>query len=140
MPGFQTRVLPVALASCLLLGCTTPAASRHDPVTAIGAVQGRDARSPRLGQEVTVEGVVTALRSDPESGAGWYLQDAGDGDESTSDALWVHDPEGLASVKPGDRVRVTGQVAEQPAGAQTRTALLQPRVQALGAGTATASV
>lgn len=140
MPGFQIRVLPVALASCLLLGCTTPAASRHDPVTAIGAVQGRDARSPRLGQQVTVEGVVTALRSDPESGAGWYLQDAGDGDESTSDALWVHDPDGLASVKPGDRVRVTGQVAEQPAGGQTRTALLQPRVQALGAGTATASV
>ncbi|MDR7132970.1 putative extracellular nuclease [Lysobacter niastensis] len=138
MPGFQIRVLPVALASCLLLGCTT-SASRHDPVTAIGAVQGRDARSPRLGQQVTVEGVVTALRSDSESGAGWYLQDAGDGDESTSDALWVHDPEGLTSVKPGDRVRVTGQVAEQPAGGQTRTALLQPRIQALGTGTSTAS-
>jgi predicted extracellular nuclease len=139
MPGFQIRVLPVALASCLLLGCTT-SASRHDPVTAIGAVQGRDARSPRLGQQVTVEGVVTALRRDSESGAGWYLQDAGDGDESTSDALWVHDPEGLVSVKPGDRVRVTGLVAEQPVGRETRTALLEPQVQALGPGTSPASV
>lgn len=138
MPGFQIRVLPAALASCLLLGCTT-SSLRHDPVIAIGAVQGRDTQSPRLGQQVTVEGVVTVLLSNAESGAGWFLQDAGDGDESTSDALWVHDPDGLASVKPGDRVRVSGQVAEQPAGRETRTALLQPRVHVLGPGAVTAS-
>src|SRR5688572_28822515 len=139
MPGFQIRVLPAALASCLLLGCTT-SSLRHDPVVAIGAVQGRNAQSPLVGQQVTVEGVVTALHRDSESGAGWFLQDAGDGDESTSDALWVHDPEGLAGVKPDDRVRVSGQVTEQPAGRGTRTALLHPRVQAVGAGPSIASV
>lgn len=139
MPGFQIRLLPAVLASCLLLGCTT-SSLRHDPVVAIGAVQGRDAQSPLVDQQVTVEGVVTAVRSDSESGAGWFLQDAGDGDQSTSDALWVHDPEGFASVRPGDRVRVSGQVAEQSAGRGTRTTLLQPRVQALGAGTPIASV
>src|SRR5687768_14078716 len=93
MPGFPMRVLPAVL-TCCLLGCTSQAL-RHDAVVAIGAVQGRDAQSPRIGQPVTVEGVVTAVRSDAGSGAGWFLQDAGDGDEATSDALWVHDPDGL---------------------------------------------
>ncbi|MBF6023310.1 ExeM/NucH family extracellular endonuclease [Lysobacter niastensis] len=126
----RIRPLSAALASCLLIGCSTAALSPNR-VVAIGTVQGRDAASPRVAERVTVAGVVTL-----KAGGGWFLQDAGDGDDATSDALWVDDPQGLSAVTPGDRVQVSGEVAEQPAGGGTRTALLHPQVRELGQGTA----
>lgn len=123
MPGFQIRLLPAALVSCLLLGCTA-SALRGEPVMAIGAVQGRDARSARVGQSVVVEGTVTAVVSD-----GWYLQGGGDGDDTTSDALFVRSREAVGK---GDRVRVWGTVAELAVGRSTRTALVDARVERFG--------
>ena len=103
----RARFLPAA-------GLHDARPSRHDPAVAIGAVQGRDAQSPLA--RPAGDG---RRRGDGAAGkrrrAG-ICRMRGDGDESTSDALWVDDPEGLADVKPGDRVRVTGHVAEQPAG------------------------
>ena len=123
MPGLQIRVLPAALASCLLLGCTA-SALRGEPVVAIGAVQGREALSARVGQGVVVEGTVTTVVSD-----GWYLQDGGDGDDTTSDALFVRSREAVGQ---GDRVRVRGTVAELAVGRSTRTALVDARVERFG--------
>lgn len=105
-------------------------------IVAIGAVQGRGDASPMLGREVVVEGVVTAVfDSDSGDGAsparddGWFVQDDGDGDAATSDALFVID-EGGPQV--GERVRVRGTVVEIGSGSGTRTALQPSGVAPLG--------
>lgn len=86
---------------------TTPTPT---PVTPIGTVQGSGEASPIVNSTVTIEGVVTG---DFQVGGfnGYYVQDAGDGEAATSDAVFVHAPNG-AEVSVGDRVRVTGRVAE----------------------------
>lgn len=83
-----------------------------DPSIEIGAVQGPGAISPLLGETVSVEGVVTA---DFLTGGfdGYFVQDAGDGEAATSDALFIFAPDAEAdSVAPGDRVRVEGTVSD----------------------------
>jgi predicted extracellular nuclease len=92
----------------------------------IGKVQGSGELSPMVDQEVTVRGVVTA---DFRSGlGGFYLQDEGDGDPATSDALYVRLLEG-ALAPPGfgvgARCEVTGTVVEAGKGARALT-LIQP--------------
>jgi predicted extracellular nuclease len=90
-----------------------PAYSATPSPLAIGAVQGSGERSPHDGERVTVEGMVTA---DLRAGLGGvFVQDAGDGDAATSDGLFVRmGPE--PAVRPGQWLRVTGTVQEQPAG------------------------
>lgn len=111
----------------------------------IAQVQGDGGESPVLGQEVAIEGIVTrSLAGDSDDLAqefgetlgegnrgkvvGWFVQDEGDGNDATSDALFVLDQSyvtGLnmpaeseytmrlgTSVRSGDRVKVHGVVAE----------------------------
>lgn len=124
------RLMPTLLApsACLLLAGT--ALAQQAPI-AIGAIQGKGERSPRVGEEVVVEGVVTAALGNPEGASrrGWFLQDAGDGDAATSDALFVVDEGGPP---PGERVRVQGTVVELNAGAGTLTAIRLRAVSFLG--------
>lgn len=78
----------------------------------IPQIQGSGDISPRLGQTVSTQGVVTKLLNN-----GFYMQDPeGDGDASTSDGIFV-----FTSVAPtvavGQDVRVSGLVGEfSPAG------------------------
>jgi uncharacterized protein len=102
----------------------------------IGAIQGNGDTSPSVGSEVVIEGVVTAVidsETDDEASLpnddGWFVQDAGDGDPTTSDALFVIDAGGPPV---GQRVRVRGMVIERPAGRGTRTALQPSGVTPLG--------
>jgi predicted extracellular nuclease len=85
--------------------CTAPAVS-------IGSVQGTGDISPVAGQTVTVRGTVVA---DYEGASpalrGFYLQDAGDGNPSTSDGIFVFDSSANL-VSNGDVVQVTGPVSE----------------------------
>lgn len=76
----------------------------------IGAVQGTGAESPMAGQTVTVAGTVVG---DFQDGGfrGYYLQDAGDDNDQTSDGIFVYAPDGTA-VSAGDVVSVTGKVSE----------------------------
>ena len=105
------------------------AASAQDAPIAIGKVQGAGERSPLVGREVVVEGVVTTT---PGNGLdGWFLQDTGDGDAATSDALFVAAGDTQAA---GQRVRVRGTVVELNAGNGTRTALQPTAVTPLGKG------
>lgn len=109
--------LPVVLAALVLLpGCDLSglralSEADREPVDAdrrlIGAVQGRGAESPLVGQEVAIEGrVVRATLGDEDDlGAevaiaatgelparhGWFVQDEGDGDPATADGLFVAD-------------------------------------------------
>jgi len=116
------RHLPPLLALSLSLALAPQALAREPAVTAIGQVQGSGPRSPLEGRQVTVEGFVTA---DLRAGLGGvFLQDAGDGDPATSDALFVQlDP--ARALPAGQWLRVTGTVQELAAGkgGQTLTAL-----------------
>ena len=126
------------LLAGLLAACETPSAdagaaataARADGAIAIGAVQGRGETSPLLGQMVTVEGVVTG--NFRQNLGGWFVQDAGDGDDATSDALFVTaGPQ--VELRSGDRVRVRGRVVEQGERGSL-TALEAERVEAVGRG------
>ncbi|QSX74215.1 ExeM/NucH family extracellular endonuclease [Lysobacter arenosi] len=136
----MTRPRPTAfvllLAPCLLAGCGTLPGAGTDAVApdtiAVGHVQGNGAQSPLLGQTVTIEGVVSQRAG---SAGGWFVQDTGDGDEATSDAILVADSQTAAPIQPGDRVRVRGVVVEQAIGRASRTALEQTQIQKLGRGT-----
>jgi len=107
-----------------LLLCAAAFACDAASPLAIGQVQGADARSPLLGQAVTVEGTVTAdFRTGLE---GFYLQDGGDGDPRTSDGIFVRLPEGVAApdtLAVGARCRVRGTVAELGSGRESLTAI-----------------
>lgn len=89
------------------------ASARETTPLPIGRIQGAGEASALVGQEVVVEGIVTAaMRAEPLAGQleGWFLQDAGDGDTATSDALFVID-DGAPPI--GERVRVRGRVIER---------------------------
>nr|MBA3522213.1 multifunctional hydrolase/phosphatase/nucleotidase [Gemmatimonadales bacterium] len=102
----------------LVAGCSATPSAIPSPSSGelpIAKIQGKGHLSRLTGRTVTTSGVVTAAGSD-----GFYLQDPeGDGDEATSDGLFVATG-ALGSVAAGDRVRVTGQVTELvPGGAAT---------------------
>ena len=100
--------------------CVVP----EDVVDSIGDVQGSGYASPHVGDEVTLEAVVTGIDDEigqstsglfPED-RGLFIQDAGDGDPATSDGVFVadvRDPDMVADFPLGTRVRVTGTVREK---------------------------
>lgn len=125
-------LLTLALLATFALpaGAATP----KERVVPIGEVQGDGPRSPLDGQAVTVEGVVTAAFADL---GGVFVQDTGDGETTTSDALFVAFEEGapVPLLTPGDRIRVRGIVGERKAGGDdTLTALYAPVIQSRGTG------
>ncbi len=129
MPPTRPLLLSVALAA--LCACaSTP--GRAESVLKIGQVQGSGARSPLEGKVVTVQGTVTA---DFRAGLnGFFLQDEGDGDAATSDALFVSAAAeaALPDVHAGQRWQISGSVVEAGDGQDTRTTLNLSHAQLLG--------
>ena len=81
----------------------------------IHEVQGAGASSGLVGQTVTVEGIVTASMRGADELKGFFVQSADsevDGDELTSEGLFVYDGGVGVEVRSGDRVRVRGLVTE----------------------------
>ncbi|MBA5637151.1 ExeM/NucH family extracellular endonuclease [Duganella sp. LX20W] len=98
-------------ASCTVnVSVTALAAVTHS----IPQIQGAGATSPYAGTVQTTEGVLTL-----KVGTGFFIQDeAGDGDPTTSDGIFVYTGSTTNSAQPGDKVRVTGSVVEYtPTGA-----------------------
>jgi len=99
----------------LVHGGITPAQCAGDDVvrTPIFNIQGAGHRSPLAGETVATSGIVTAITDD-----GFFLQDdRGDGDDLTSDAIYVY-----TGSKPAtnvrDQVEVSGEVIEFTAGGE----------------------
>lgn len=91
----------------------------------ISAVQGSGATSPRVGQAVTVEAIVVG---DFQTGGfdGFYLQEEAtdqDGNPLTSEGLFIFQGSNTTAVQVGDKVRVTGIVAEYTTGTSSLTQL-----------------
>jgi len=121
----QTATVTVAEPACV------------GPVTTIGAVQGSGDTSPVAGQTVRVRGVVVGDYEGPQPALrGFYLQDAGDGDDSTSDGVFVFDS-GANLVSLGQLVEVNGPVSEFQG--QTQLTGSASTVSVCGTGTTTAS-
>jgi uncharacterized protein len=80
-------------------------------LTEIGEVQGSGASTPISGQTVTVRG--TVVGDVQERGIdGFYVQDAGDGDATTSDGIFIFDRALTVQLDLGDEVAVTGRAGE----------------------------
>jgi uncharacterized protein len=103
---------------------------------AIHDIQGATSASPHLGEFVRTEGIVTAVRFNN----GFFIQspnDEADADSSTSEGIFVFTqsvPPAAAAV--GNRVRVTGTVAEfqADAGSLTATEIVSPAVVVVSTG------
>lgn len=118
-----------ALAACSHSGVRDRTRAGTDAVVAIGAVQGNRDTSPRIGEIVSIEGIVTGEFG--EGLGGWFVQDAGDGDPATSDALFVETTNRDAHAN--DRVRIRGRVMERDTGKQQTLTTLEPlAIEVLG--------
>ncbi len=103
--------------------------------TAIYNIQGSGPTSPLAGQTVVTSGVVTKVHNN-----GFFLQDpVGDGNALTSDAIFVF-TSSAPTVSAGQRIQLSGQVAEfntgaTDANARTVTELVSPTgISVLGSG------
>jgi predicted extracellular nuclease len=101
--------------SCAIsVSVAAPAAVTHS----IPQIQGDGDASPYAGTVQTTEGVVTA-----KVGSGFFIQDeAGDGNPLTSDGLFIFTTAAnTGTVQVGDRIRITGSIAEYTATGATRS-------------------
>lgn len=92
-----------------------PVSNCGDTATRIATIQGSIDISPLVGQTVAVEAVVTGDFQGSSRLNGFFLQEEAadqDADPTTSEGLFIYDPATAVDVTVGDRVRVTGKVAE----------------------------
>lgn len=110
-----TRTLVLSLAA-FLPGAFAPlsaGAACGEAATPIHTVQGSGPQSPRAGDTLAVEGILTRDARYPGGFDGFYLQQADaetDNDPATSEALFVYTRK--TTGKPGQRLRVTGTIKE----------------------------
>ncbi|MFI1733758.1 endonuclease/exonuclease/phosphatase family protein [Streptomyces acidicola] len=119
-----------ALTATLL---AMPAPASAATVT-ISAVQGGTRKSTYNAQDVTVTGIVTAIRSTGSSRGYWIQDPVGDGNPATSEAIFAFTGSTTPSTKVGNKVTVKGRVSEYypggtSAGGQSLTELTQPQIQ-----------
>lgn len=108
---------------------------------AIYDIQGAGHLSAYDGQTVATQGVVTAI--DTTGSRGFWIQDvAGDGNDATSDAIFVF-TNAIPTVQVGDLVKVTGTVDEYNGGVATNltiTEITAPTISVIGTGTVASTV
>ncbi|MEL7159699.1 MAG: hypothetical protein AAFN92_02990 [Bacteroidota bacterium] len=112
LTGVSDNTFTLGNGASIVLGDDEPVG-----VTRIHTVQGSGFATPLSGQVVTVEGIVVA---DFQGGSGvglggFFVQEEDadvDADPATSEGIWVFDEIRAVDVALGDRVRVTGRVAE----------------------------
>lgn len=83
-----------------------------DPVSrTIPEIQSSSDASPFTGTEVTTSGIVTSILMRNGQPNGYFLQDVtGDSDTSTSDGIYVYEPNATVSV--GDNITISATIAE----------------------------
>lgn len=125
------RRFPTLVVLAVAISAAVPALALQPPVLPVGQVQGPAARSALEGQQVTIEAMVTADLRDGLGGI--FVQDAGDGDPATSDAVFVQ-LGADANVQAGQWLRIRGTVQEQAAGdSASLTTLRDAEIQPLPA-------
>jgi uncharacterized protein len=116
MLALRSVMITTALAT--LIGCQQPAPALVGcelAVTPIHSIQGSDASSPLLEQQVTVRGIVTASWQADEQLGGFYLHSlAQDSDDNplTSEGLFVRTDENFPLLTAGQVIAIRGSVNE----------------------------
>ncbi len=120
----------IAQAQALALALALPLATGSAAAQSIGALQGSSHISPLVNTQVSnIAGIVTARDNN-----GFWIQDAGDGNVLTSDAVYVFNS---TATKPlvGDSVLVGGRVQEfRPGGDATNLTLTEINASSAFAG------
>lgn len=106
--GAVTHTIGAVSASLPVQGAVTTT------VNPISAIQGNSKQSPLLGQNVVIEGIVTADLQLANQQKGFYVQDIfrSDNDSLSSEGIFVYDNLSGYEVEENDRVVVYGTVAE----------------------------
>lgn len=91
------------------IASTPPFLTFLGPSIPVWAIQGSSDKSPYGRSEATTEGVVTAVFPELD---GFWLQGVPDGNEATSDGVFIFVDNFNIMVNVGDQVQVTGQVRE----------------------------
>ena len=139
MPAFRLRSTVLLLPCLLLAACASlerdPLRADGTPSTPIGSIQGHGPASPLVGRRLVIEGTVTAaLTGEGDAHVGWFVQDGGDDDEASSDALFVRAAPAV-SLHVGDRVRLIGRVLELDTGRGSHLTAIDPEsARVLGPG------
>ena len=127
---FAAAFFSLGVAGCAMSTPPRPSQSIAPTIVPIGTVQGSGAQSPLVGQRVTVEGIVVGNFARGLGGV--FVQEPdGDGDDATSDGVFVALPEGTEAPARFSRVRVSGTVAETGSGNDTMTTLTDPKIDIL---------
>ncbi|MGW8362701.1 hypothetical protein ACWGK1_19275 [Streptomyces wedmorensis] len=121
------------LTGALTAGLPALPASASAATVTIAALQGSKRVSPYNNQEVTVTGIVTAIRPAGFSRGYWIQDAAGDGDPTTSEAVFAYTGSTTPSAKAGNKVTVKAKVAEyypggSADGGQSVTRITQPEI------------
>ena len=102
------------------------------PQLPIGQIQGRAARSARVDQLVSIQGVVVGNFSKGLQGV-FVQSERDDGDPLTAEGLFVeHAADAEPRLRTGDRVRLSGRVVEQGDEDGTLTALRDTVIEVIG--------
>lgn len=97
--------------------------TNDDIITKISAIQGTGLTAALTGTQ-TIEGIVTRTFFGSTKLAGFYVQEEdadSDANPLTSEGIFVHDPSGLFAGNSGDKVQVSGSVAEFTSGTSSLT-------------------
>lgn len=152
----MNAVALVALGTALLLSaCTAPppamttaddgrgAAGLDVPtpaLLAIGQLQGRGGRSAHVDRQVSIQGVVVGNFAKGLQGV-FVQSERDDGDPLTAEGIFVeHAVDAEPRLRTGDRVRVSGRVAEQGDAQASLTALRETVIEVIGQGRAAVTV
>lgn len=102
---------PTATNTATPTATFTPAAPAcpAGTITGISNIQGSGSSSPMLNSAVTIRGRVVGDFQGTGSFSGFFVQDGGDGNSATSDAIFVAS---TLAVNPGNSVQVSGSVNE----------------------------
>jgi predicted extracellular nuclease len=146
----SATALAALFAMAALAGCqaTTPpadtpaedsrgAAGQDVPMPAllpIGDVQGHAARSTHLDQQVSIQGVVVGNFAKELQGV-FVQSERDDGDPQTAEGIFVErDADAQPQLHTGDRVRVSGRVAELGDDGASLTTLRETVIEVIGHG------
>lgn len=130
--------LPLVVFTLSCVSSSAPEPSTSSFATRIHAIQGAAHRSPLEGKRVdAVEGVVTAVLAEGRAPGFWMQDPRPDRDAATSEAIFVSTKELTVDVAVGDRVSVSGDVAEPGfTGQLTTTQIVKPAIRTLSRGNA----
>jgi len=127
--GFRTPLIAAFFCAAILAGCTADQPGQEvagtqcpAPTIHIAGVQGDAPESPILGQQVTIQGIVTLV----QSSRGLYMEEPdSDANDHTSNGIFIQMADLPDGVGKGSLISVKGEVSEIGKGRYPLTAIIR---------------